>query len=204
MKRLVLPLALAAAALLAGCGGTPSATPTATETTSASPSASASPTPTPTPAVVAGFELGGDALYSVEAGGATITEYGFADPATLISALTDFFGAPEVVPTGTYCDAAFTIWPTEAVGSLQVVVFDSGIVVVVVKAPGWVDPTEGPTIGESATAYLASLPPAQVSEVGYVYEPTTSPDFGAAAFLDSAGLVSGLASPSPPFGTGFC
>jgi hypothetical protein len=51
---------------------------------------------------------------------------------------------------------------------------------------------------------MASLPAAQVSEVGYVYEPTTSPDFGAAAFLDDAGLVSGLASPSPPFGSGLC
>jgi hypothetical protein len=122
----------------------------------------------------------------------------------MIAALTDFYGTPEVVPTGTYCDAEFTIWPNEMAGAVQVVVFDSGTVAVVVKAPGYIEPTDGPGIGEPATAYVASLPAAQVAETGYIYDPTTSPDFGAAAFVDDIGLVSGLASPSPPFGTGLC
>lgn len=205
MTRLVLPLALAAVALLAGCGGSPAATSTPTDTpSSASPTPSATPDAAPTPAVVAGFELGGDALYAVDADGDTITEYGFDDPAALIAALTAFHGAPEVVPSGTYCDAEFTAWPNEATGALLVVVYDSGAVGIAVKATGYVSPTAGPDFGQNASSFMAALPAAQVSESGYVYDPTSAPDLGAAAFVDGAGIVTGLASPSPPYGTGFC
>lgn len=204
--RRVLPLALLTTALLAGCVPAGGPAPISSAAESATPTTSASPTtePTPTPAVVAGFELGGTALYSVDADGHEITEYGFDDPAAMIAAVTAFYGAPEVVPSGTYCDAEFSIWPTEMVGALLIVVYDSGAVGIAVKQPGYVSPTAGPDIGESAASYLASLPAAQVSDTGYIYDPTTSPDFGAAAFLDSSGVVEGLASPSPPFGTGFC
>jgi hypothetical protein len=207
--RRALPIAVVVLAVLAGCGptspGTASGSPAPSTSTSPTPSSS-SPEPTVAPAAaeVAGFELGGHALYSVDADGAEITEYPFADPAAMIAAVTDFYGAPEVVPSGTYCDATFSIWPTEMVGALLIVVYDSGVVSIAVKQPGYVSPTAGPDFGESATAFMASLPPAQVSDTGYVYDPTTAADFGAVAFVDGSGTVTGLASPSPSYGTGFC
>lgn len=208
---------VAAGLLLAGCGGIPAPTPGAsTGSPSPSPSVTATATPTATasptaetPAVVAGFELSGDALISVDAGGIPIATYPFTDRAALIGALTAFHGTPYSGAATPDCEVEVTVWPDEF-GPLVVVYTPStGDLHVVVKEGGFsVQPSEGPGFGEDATAFIASLPAASVGEIAYVYDPVgvaaDDRNIGGVAFVDGSNRVDSLASPTVAAPGEFC
>ena len=208
MIKLRVLLALSAGLLLAGC--TPdAAAPTSSASESATPSPSATSPESPTAAVVAGFELSGTELVSVDADGDEIAHFPFTDPTALIAAITAFRGAPHVEPATPECDVDIAQWP-DASGTLVVAysVATGRSIVVVKDGSHSIQPSAGPGFGEPALAYAATLPAGQVSDTAYVYDVSgTRPDgqtIGAVAFFAADGTVDSLASPTAPYGSEFC
>lgn len=213
MKRLSVPLALLVGLTLAACGGgspAPTSSSTTTPSESAGPTESASPTADP-PGPLAGFELSGSALIAVDADGEEIESHPFSDLRGLIDALTAFLGAPSEGPAADGCGVNVAVWPSEDVADVVVAYEPPGdlLAVSVRSATVGIQPSAGPLFGENAAAFAGSLP-AGHSEPGYayVYDAVTTLDDGTAvggvAFLDLSGNVESLASPSPPYGSGYC
>jgi hypothetical protein len=205
-------LAVSAGLLLAGCGGTPSGDPTAggSSTPTATETATASPTPT-TPPVVAGYELSGSVLISVEADGTPIEDYVLGDPDSIIAELTNFLGAPYIGEAAPGCGLYVAVWPDEF-GSLVYahVPGGGGTPMLIVKDGSFsIQPSEGPRFGEPGEPFASALPAGSYDPgYAYVYDSvgTTAigAPFGGTAFLDGDGRVSSLASPSVAAGTDFC
>ena len=208
MRRLSVPLVLVLGLLLAACaGGTPAPGSSASSapTTNLTPTDEATPTPDP-PGPLAGFELSGSALIAVDADGDQIASYPLSDARGMIDALTGFLGTPSDGPAGDGCDVNVAVWPP-SVGDVVIAYSPGGAgtpIVVVKSGSVGIQPSAGPAFGENGTAFGASLPAGYYEAgIAYVYD-SVGGAYGGVAFLDASGNVASLASPSPPYGTGFC
>lgn len=165
------------------------------------PSVSSSATPTPTTHVtVAGFLLGATHLTTVDARGAEIEQIDLVDASAVISALTDFYGAPEsTTPAEPECPFAATSWAGTML-TVSTPVTGGSAIVLVKDASFGIQPTVGPGFGEPVAEFVAGLTSDEIEGESYLYdalpsEPDSVPIGGVARF--SQGVVVSIASPWP-------